>query len=256
MLSFKSFIALFEDKLDFAAEQYKAKLLSAFAADGSPDSFKQDLEDETSIVKYLADKIDPTKKKVYVLWLARMYSTKAFKLEDTGKIRSSIELFDKAKAKIENKDLNSYKSLSQLYTVLEPFENAEPEDLESKTQKEKSVKKDATVFIDEPDFKVIIPKSQAAACVYGSGTKWCTAADKDNMFDHYAKDGELFIVMAKIGGQQRKFQIHYESESFMDEKDEAISKKDISALSKIPGYTKFLNKMIAKHYAPHIPAIS
>jgi hypothetical protein len=68
------------------------------------------------------------------------------------------------------------------------------------------------------------------------------------MFNHYHDQGDLIIIIAKIGEKIRKWQLHYESNQFMDERDQEISQADIKLLSKIPEYTEFLNTLIKKHY--------
>ena len=78
------------------------------------------------------------------------------------------------------------------------------------------------IVMDTPNFKVIIPKTEESACLYGTGTKWCTTAEKDNKFDSYNKQGDLYIILTKIDGKDRKFQFHYESDSFMDERNQEL----------------------------------
>jgi hypothetical protein len=68
------------------------------------------------------------------------------------------------------------------------------------------------------------------------------------MFDQYNEGGKLYIIIAKQGGKDRKFQLHVEHDQFMDERDQAVSKADIKFLSSFDEYTKFLNMMIKKHY--------
>ena len=82
---------------------------------------------------------------------------------------------------------------------------------------------------------VIVPKTEAAAKWFGKGTKWCTAADKDNMFDYYNKRGLLYIVF----WNGKKYQLHFESMQFMDERDQKIEhsllielRRQLSALFK------------------------
>ena len=95
----------------------------------------------------------------------------------------SNKTFFKFKSKIEIKDLGRYPSIQDLWEVTDAF-SGETETL-SKSQMEKVIKKDTKKLIDTPDFKVYVPETKESACYYGKGTKWCTAADKDNMFDNY-----------------------------------------------------------------------
>jgi hypothetical protein len=120
--------------------------------------------------------------------------------------------------------------------------------------KTRDVKANTDRLIDTPNFKVIVPRTEEASCLYGAGTKWCTAGKKNNQFKNYAAKGDLYIIMANLGGKARKFQLQMEDDSFMNERDLAISKPDISALSKIPEYTQFLNFLIKKYYGKYLNA--
>jgi hypothetical protein len=168
-------------------------------------------------------------------------------MEDLSRIKKDLETFFKHRNKIQNKDINSYSSLNNLYDVVEPLEDDKEE--VSKRQTTKALKsKEADVIIDSPNFKVIVPKTEKASCLYGAGTKWCTAGKGDNAFAQYHSQGPLYIIIAG----DKKFQLHYESDSFMDARDQAVSKKDIEYLSKFPQYTIFLNMLIDKHYSKYL----
>jgi hypothetical protein len=81
----------------------------------------------------------------------------------------------------------------------------------------------ANEVYNDDQIRVIHPADEAAACYYGQGTQWCTAASKNNMFSHYAEDGELYILIPKqpkYAGE--KYQLHFESSSFMNERDISI----------------------------------
>lgn len=244
---FEHFYALFENKEEFIANQFKDKLTTAAKADSSYKGESTPLD----VVKTLA-KIDPARGK-HLQFIVKMYLLKQFKIEDTDKIKAELEKFDKFKSKITNKDLNSYKNLDALYDVTEKFsEEDEPVSGKAAAREMKSgVKK----IIDTPNFKVLVPTTEEAAKFYGKNTKWCTAADNNCQYENYASKGDLYIVIAKMGGDERKFQLHYETDSFMNERDTEVSSTDIAALSKIPEYTKFLNLLIHKFYGPSIEAM-
>lgn len=236
---------LAEDRVEYVTASMNSQLKAAMEKDPSA---KQD--SVAALVKDMAAKADPTPKKLFITFLARMYGKGGFKVEDFSRLKSDLELFMKVKSKLKQKDINNFKSMDEFYDALAPFENVEDTELMSKGEKERETKKDVDYLIDTPDFKVIAPKTEEAACLYGSGTKWCTAGKTDNMFKHYYDQGPLYIVIAKIDGKQRKFQFHYESDQVMDERDQPIKPADIQALSAIPKYKEFLEKLIKKHYEP------
>jgi hypothetical protein len=238
---------LLQEKRDeFLAKQFGPKLVDQAKKD---HAFKGEPTPE-EVVNALK-KADPTDGK-HLQFVIRMFLKGQFKLEDVNRIRGELEKFEKFRSKLQNKDLNSYKTLNDLYDALEQFEE---KDALSGKQLAKLKKSDAEKVIDTPGFIAIKPHSEDAAKFYGAGTKWCTAGENDNMFQHYYDQGHIYILIAKINGKDRKFQLHYESGQFMDERDQEVSKKDISELSKLDGYTKFLNLMIKKHYEPAIKAL-
>lgn len=68
-------------------------------------------------------------------------------------------------------------------------------------------------------YSVVQPLTFEAERYFGSGTEWCTVANKD-YFDRYTERGSLFIIYPKDGDKKRKMQFHFESESFADYEDE------------------------------------
>ena len=234
---FESFLA--EDRAQFIVDKFGDKLVAANEKDHAHVRSPEEL------VNQLKDKCDPTGGK-YLQFLVNMYIKGQFKLEDMPRIKKDLTVFDKAKAKIK-KDILSFKTLNDLYDAVEPYYDA---DLTSNKAKVKMTKKDADTLIDTPDFKVIVPKTKEAAKLYGANTKWCTAADDDehNMFDHYNAQGPLYVIIA--GG--KKFQLHYESGQFMNDRDQELSPAQITYLSKFPEYKQFLNMLIHKHYSKYL----
>jgi hypothetical protein len=63
----------------------------------------------------------------------------------------------------------------------------------------------------------------------GSGTRWCTAGKECQMFDQHTKQGPLYVWIDKHyklrKGKSKKYQFHFETGQFMDEKDNRIDKE-------------------------------
>lgn len=230
-----------EARIEYIAKTMGQKLVAAAAKDHSMKA-----KDPHGISAALAE-FDPTVNKKALNFIAKIYVVGAIRDEDKNKIKASLNLFFQVSNKLENKDLMSYKTLDDLYDALEPFEKNEKDSLSAKQQK-KLVKSDAEKLIDTADFKVIIPKSEAAATYYGANTKWCTAADKENMFAEYHSEGPIYIIIAGSGASAKKFQFHYESAQFMNARDVELNARDIKYLSKFPQYREFLDMLITKHY--------
>lgn len=234
---------LTEDKSEFVVQQFGEKLLAAASEQEAAVPKKAD-----ALVKKLI-KADPDNGKNLV-WIARMYANKQFKLEDIARLKKEIETFNKVRKHLQVKDLNAYKNLTDLYAALEPHSDkpAEPTvSVKDRKAAEREAKRaDADFLVDTPNFKALIPKSFNAARTYGAGTKWCTTGE--HQYKRYSNDGDLIIVIAKIDGKDRKFQFHFESNSFMNELDQPANQHDLHALASSPEYLPFLEKLIDKYH--------
>jgi hypothetical protein len=242
-----SFEHLFEGtKEEFIADKMGSKLIQAANADSS---YKSRNPAAIDVVGELG-KFDPTPNKAYLQWLARQYVAGRFRIEDIHHLKAGLELFNKFKGKLANKDINSYKTVKELYTIIEPFEQDAPS-ASNKQQKQEIKKAGTEQLINTPNFKVYHVITHEAACHYGAGTKWCTATrDDPSMFDSYSKDGKIYVIITKnpATGKDRKFQLHYESDQFMDEHDSPVDKAEIAYLSSFPQWKEFLEDLTEKHY--------
>jgi hypothetical protein len=81
---------------------------------------------------------------------------------------------------------------------------------------------DVEIILETDKVMVYRPTTEAGAKYYGRNTKWCTASDSNNMFNHYNSEGPLYIIQSKTDDMD-KYQIHIESEQIMNDKDEPIS---------------------------------
>lgn len=245
---------ILEDKEEYVTQTVGDKMLDALQNDNSVTGkrFYQSISNQEQPKVLLVKKIkeaDPTRNGVYLVWLARMFLANQFKIEDLGRIKQELEFFEKVKPKLKNRDLNSYKSLEELYNVLEPLKpknKEEEEALKSGKAQAKDIKQaGAQYLINSPNYKALIPKTEEAACLYGKNTKWCTTSGE---FENYSSQGDLVILMANINNKLRKFQLHVETGQAMNELDQPITKQEIAELSRYPEHAKLLNMLIDKHY--------
>ena len=208
MISFKQFI-LNEDRVDFIKEKNPE-------IDTSHDTLAKH-RNASDIIDHFASKADPTSKKVYTSWIIGQYKKKNIRQEDAPRIHKALSDFAAHKAKLANKDINSYKTLSSVEDVVEPHLGSTT----SKREEKREIKHaGADLIHDSPTLSVYKLKTKEAACHYGAGTKWCTAAKSDNRFDGYNERGQLFVINHKDTGQKRQY--HFKSNQFMDEKDNPV----------------------------------
>jgi hypothetical protein len=165
---------------------------------------------------------DPTNHKEYTPWLVRMYSKGGVKYEDLNRM-NMLGLYDVGKKRKiirpEHKDINKFKTYQEFENVM--FNNYPFDEFEEEEPKDKSIAK--KVFENE-EVLIVIPENEAAACKYGKGTRWCTAATRgENYFNQYNKKGFLYILIPKHPKYKgEKYQLHFETNNFMDENDKYI----------------------------------
>jgi hypothetical protein len=172
----------------------------------------------------------------FVKWILKLYQNNAWKSGDRYETKELLTKFNKYKSKlpIEKRDINRYNSVSELYSLIQTLE-------EQGVKSQKDVKKEgAEVVYEDSEWKIVIPHTEEASCIYGAHTKWCTAGREDNMFDYYNKQGPLYININKVTGD--KYQFHFESSSFMDAEDEEISLKKIGLSEGAKNYYKSIGK--------------
>lgn len=168
---------------------------------------------------------DPTPNKQYTPWLARMYAKTGIKYEDLNR-NNMLGLYDLAKKKRklrpEDTDINKFKSYSAFETTMYNIYNGFQDLIDDNITGEKPV---AKKIYEDSDLIIIVPENEAAACKYGRGTRWCTAATQGyNYFNSYNRDGPLFILIPKNPNYDgEKYQLHFQTRQYMNEEDAHVS---------------------------------
>jgi hypothetical protein len=183
----------------------------------------------------LLDKIaqtDPSPNGALMPWIARLIAKnpEQNKIEDLPRLANDLALFQQHKKSIENKDINGYKSFDAVYDAIEPFtkkKKLSPEERKAARQADKIAKwkSEIETVYNGPEGWIRIPHTKGAAQFLGQGTRWCTSAKCQNMYDHYNERDKLFVVFDKKS--KERFQLHIESGSYADSADKM---KGIDAL--------------------------
>lgn len=163
----------------------------------------------------------------YAKWLLKLYSNDNLDLYELDKVEKYISLFDKLSKseKLSNRDINSYKSLDDVYNVISDYlDTNKPISKGDEIRKIKSGSK--KIYADDK-FLVIQPLTKRASCYYGKSTKWCTSGDyKDNKFDEYTSEGPLYVVIDKTKinsiGDYAKYLIHLQRGEYKDDNNEEV----------------------------------
>ena len=172
----------------------------------------------------------------FVKWILKLYQNNSWKEGDSYETKDLLSKFIKYKYKlpVEKRDINKFNSVSALYSLIQTLEG-------QGVKSQKEVKREgAEVVYEDGEWKIVIPYTKEASCIYGAHTKWCTAGREDNMFDYYNKQGPLYININKVTGD--KYQFHFESSSFMDAEDKRISLRKIGLSEGAKNYYKSIGK--------------
>lgn len=163
----------------------------------------------------------PKKIGKYTKWLFRLYTSNKLKIEDLYKAREYLDYFNRYKQRLELKDIGQYSSLQSLYLAIRPFMENSRQPTSHKDEI-RQIKEGAKKVYEDDKWLIVVPHTEEASCYYGKGTQWCTAANKSyNLFDDYNEEGPLYININKTNN--KKYQFHFETESFMDETDTEIA---------------------------------
>ena len=178
-----------------------------------------------------AVKADPTSKGnhagKYVKWIMSLAMAGKWKPGDTTETRDALSRFDRMKGSMEVKDINRYKSVMELLKAVSGLKSTN--DIKGEG---------AEKVYEDSEWLVVVPHTEEASKLYGKGTKWCTAADDNNMFDYYNEKGLLYINIRKRDGQ--KWQFHFETHSFMNDEDDSVKVGNIGLSG---GLIKFYEKI-------------
>lgn len=176
---------LAEAKIDVAIEQEK------------------DPEIKTWLQMFKEKNLEPK----FIPWLIRVGRQEQHNWHGMGPAQDTVDVLARLLQKfntlaksnrLQQKDINQY-SWESLYQAVTAAENTP-----SATQQKKAAKNDTTVFYQDNEYLILEPKSMAASCHYGYGTKWCiSATQSQNYFDSYQRQGARFVfIINKKTGQK------------------------------------------------------
>ena len=191
---------------------------------------------------------DPTSNKMCVQWMLRVFTNflkdgkKAealrFGEEDLEMAKSYLEIFEANKYKdkftlfcntthglkdIESpRNINQYKSLSQLFNAVDPFMERENSTLEKAMQRFVDMGLADIPFRDRK-WLVYTPMTSEANQVMESFASWCTAQQGSNYFDRYTrkdktpygKDSTIYVIVNTdlfTGESTECYQLHVETD--------------------------------------------
>lgn len=209
----------------------------------SHDSFAAH-RDTPAIIDFLADKADPSKKKVHTQHLIKMYHNGAFRQEDAPRVRDALSNFDKYKSKLpeDKRNINQYTRVSDIESAVAPHIGTATTKSEERDQLKSNlnIPDKHELKYDDSNISVYhLTDEETSQKLYGSKTaktpgafptEWCTAWQQPRVcqLNTYHKRGNLFVVHRKSDGAV--FQYHPKTNSFMDASDNEIGPSDFDSI--------------------------
>jgi len=139
-------------------------------------------------------------------------------------------------------DINSFRSYDELISTMEGVMKTNDSDMSaSEYNNRQKLDGQFKVLGSTSTYSVVQPLTFEAERYFGSGTKWCTVANKD-YFEQYTRRGSLFILYPKDGDKEKKMQFHFESNSFADYEDNVYG-SPIECMEKVIHNDKELSEL-------------
>ena len=208
------------------------KFMSILFTEGRKEDLKKKYaskfsEEELDFILGISDLQDFNHK--YTDWVLKNLNHEGSDLEEW--VENAVGLvkdFDKYQKNLEKKDINQYSNFGELARALVPSSMKEQERiLESQTEK----------IYEDDDFLVLVPKTEAASCKYGAGTKWCVTQRGGGHFERYTGNNQgLYFILRKKGDQKQphyKVAVHIDNqgnESWWDAQDNRMNREAVTLI--------------------------
>lgn len=156
--------SIIDESLSTAKERYLGKEIDE-------ETFKQLIE------------LDPTAKRnkfKYIDFICKSFVEGATMDEIRNKVTEFDDLSNRNLVDKEKKDITKYKTFKEFSEYVDSMNN-----VKSKTNIEKEIKKGADIIIDNADMFIVAPRTHEASCIYGAGTKWCTTMTTNTHWQRY-----------------------------------------------------------------------
>ena len=167
----------------------------------------------------------------YSKWLLNLFNKGKLSEEQFNEVTPLLNQFTIYRNRIQNKDLNSYKSLDDLAEVLALV--VDDDSMLTPRQKVRFLKNvksgkisldksdDYDIVLDTPKFIVYVPNTHEASMKLGKGTEWCTAHENPEWYNDYTEgDSKLYIIKNKETGE--RWQYSDKNGDFLNEYDETF----------------------------------
>ena len=191
----------------------------------------------------------------YGKWILNLFKKGAISKEDFSEITPLLQQFTIYKNRVQNKDLNAYKTLDDLSNTLAQV--VDDDSMLSDRQKVRFLKNvkagristsaedDYDVVLDTPKFIVYVPNTHEASMKLGNGTEWCTAHENPDWYNNYTENGhKLYIIKEKKTG--KLWQYSDKNGDFLNSADKKFSYAKL--MKKDKDLSKFFSKFLGRDF--------
>jgi len=197
---------------------------------------------------------DPTNNKQFVQWMLTVFTNFLkdrdiseairFACEDLPRAKEYLEVFEANKRKASFKrfcdknfslrhiddctNIDQYHSLSELFDAVDPFIEKDVSGLKRDLMRFVN-NGDAEITFKDRHFIVYIPLTRDASTVFNNFSNWCTNSPGNGMYKSYTDNlrpdkskSKLYVIIPTdyfTGETEEIYQLHFESNQFMDRKD-------------------------------------
>jgi hypothetical protein len=150
------------------------------------------------------------------------------------KIVNGLKFFETHKKKFKYSQFSEYVKKAEVDVFLKEVKKLKTEDEKKKELEIKS--KETTRVFENDNLIVLRPLTWEASCLYGAGTKWCSASKKSmEHFLNYSSTGGLYyFIMKGISSDNKYHKVAlYKTdtgETWYDAEDNRISKEGVDSL--------------------------
>ena len=148
---------------------------------------------EEKLISTIND-IDPSNK--YAEWVLKRIKYKDIRVpEDNYRVKEVINLFKQHQSRLQQKDLNKYKTVHDVEVELEKITGTGSK-REGAFQVNPSILPGVKLIRQDGDFKLWEVSNPESLSIMGEGTKWCTRKSyPDCQAEHYIRNyGKIYII--------------------------------------------------------------
>ena len=214
----ESYQILIENRIDFVKTNLGPKITFDHDTTGK-------IKEPNALIDHIAAKVDPTASKAHTQWVGTQYAKGNIRQEDFPRVKKALKGFEMVKKNLVNKDINAFKTVSDLEDHVAVQKPRTESDIKAKSTSAAEVSTGLDKqYESEHGTGFKIPNMKTSISMYGDSgklakTNWCTAANSDtNAFNSY-KGGKYTFHTP----ENNVLQIHHQSGQIMDVKNHHVN---------------------------------